>query len=434
MGREAPVTGTRILDLLRTQPGRWLLRRGIAYRSWPLLRALAAAWRRGPVRRTHLVAVVGSYGKTTTARAVAAAVGGGREMEIASNQFGFLAWKLLAVRPGQSHAVVEAGIAGPGQMQPYARMLRPDTVVVTTIGTEHHGSLGTLEGTAREKAAMVRALGPEGTAVLNLDDPLVAGMAPLCRGRVVTYGWSEGSQVRLLDYELHWPRGMSLRLELFGEPLAVQAGLVGRHMSRAVAAAVAVAAATGVPLEAAAEGLAALRPAPGRMQPVPLPSGAWLLRDDYKSGLETVERALEVLAEIPARRRIAVLGDITEPPGRQGPLYRALGGRVARVADLAFFVGNRAQSFAAGARAQGGSREAHRACGTRVRGAIRALEGVPREGDVILLKGRVTQRLERVALALAGRTVRCNIKECRATNLPCSRCAMLERGRPEDPG
>ena len=48
-------------------------------------------------------------------------------------------------------------------------------------------------------------------------------------------------------------------------------------------------------------------------------------------------------------------------------------------------------------------------------------------GDVVLVKGRDTQRLSRISLALAGRTVRCDIPRCHAP-VDCEECPMLERG------
>jgi len=49
-------------------------------------------------------------------------------------------------------------------------------------------------------------------------------------------------------------------------------------------------------------------------------------------------------------------------------------------------------------------------------------------GDVVLIKGRDRQRLDRVAFALAGRQVRCNVDPCTANPIRCATCPMLERG------
>jgi UDP-N-acetylmuramyl pentapeptide synthase len=109
--------------------------------------------------------------------------------------------------------------------------------------------------------------------------------------------------------------------------------LLGRAFVRAALAAVAVAVSCGVPAELALERLSTLGPTPRRLSPARLPSGAWLLRDEYKSSLETVDNALDVLADLPVDgRRIVVMGEISEPPGSQGPIYRRIGERVAEIA------------------------------------------------------------------------------------------------------
>ena len=203
-------------------------------------------------------------------------------------------------------------------------------------------------------------------------------------------------------------------------------------MALPTAAGLAVALAEAVDLEQAVRGLEAVEPAPGRMQPVRLPGGGWCLRDDFKSAIETIDRALETLEEITAERKIVVLGDVTEPGKEQHRLHRDLGARVARIADMGVFVGNMAKDAAIGARRAGGTPGKFRASGTRVRDALGALEGVGGEGDLVLIKGRISQRLERVVLWLQGRVVQCNLKECKANNLRRERCGMLERGWPED--
>ena len=153
-----------------------------------------------------------------------------------------------------------------------------------------------------------------------------------------------------------------------------------------------------------------------------------LLRDDYKSTLETVQAALDVFADTPAARRIVVMGEVSEPPGSQGPIYRELGNRIATMADLAVFVGGNFQRYAAGAR-QGGME--NRALFDAKGSVLEAAAILCRElkpGDSVLLKGRDTQRLERVMLALTGRQVQCDIGFCDTRVVSCEECPMLERG------
>jgi UDP-N-acetylmuramoyl-tripeptide--D-alanyl-D-alanine ligase len=193
-------------------------------------------------------------------------------------------------------------------------------------------------------------------------------------------------------------------------------------------AAVAVALNEGKGLDEIVSRLETLAPTPGRLEPAALPNGVMLLRDEFKAPEETVDAALDVLEEIPAARRIVVLGDVDEPTSPQRRVYRRLGERVGRCATRAVFVtrSEHMSSSRAGARAGGLLPEAI----TTVRSvgeAVAALQDLG-AGDVVLIKGRHTQRLQRIALALSGRTVRCDLHYCNARLTECSRCPML--GRP----
>jgi hypothetical protein len=65
----------------------------------------------------------------------------------------------------------------------------------------------------------------------------------------------------------------------------------------------------------------------------------------------------------------------------------------------------------------------------RLEAAVQLLERELQAGDVVLIKGRTNQRLERVALALQGRQVGCTITACPAHSAQeCASCPMLGRG------
>ena len=253
-------------------------------------------------RDTRVVAVVGTYGKTTTARAVAAALGLDPERRT-RNYLSYVAASVLGIRRGDRHAVTEVGIDRRGQMARYARLVRPEIVVVTTVGTEHLRILGSLEAIRTEKAAMVRALPRSGLAVLNGDDENVRWMRTQTDATVKTFGYGAANDVRATDAAIDWPHGMRFLLHANGETRHVRVRLLGRHMIYPVLAAVTVALAEEVEFETALAALEAMPPTSGRLQTVPLPNGAFMLRDDFKSSLETVDSALDLLAEIPAQRR-----------------------------------------------------------------------------------------------------------------------------------
>jgi UDP-N-acetylmuramoyl-tripeptide--D-alanyl-D-alanine ligase len=416
----------RKLRHLATPLGRRHLWRGARNYLWPQLRLVASLHRRTLARRTRVVAIVGSYGKTTTAAAVCAALGLPVPAR-GSGSYAGLALKLLRVHPWQSHAAFEVAIDGPGQMAPYAAMLRPDLVVVTSIGSEHHRSLGSLDQTRLEKGRMVQGLRPDGIVILNRDDPHVMAMAAMTTARIVTYGLDPAADVRATAVRIDWPHGTRLTLHADGGQREVRLRLLGRVMVYPFLAAVAAAWVERLPLDRVVADLEALPPRQGRMQIEPLEGGAWLVRDDFKSSFETIEAALDVLVEVPGRR-IVVIGSISEPPGSQGPLYHHLGQRLAQVASRVIVVGNMFRRYAGGAVAAGMPRAALVDAKHDVRAAWEAVRADLRPGDVVLVKGRDTQRLDRVGLALQGRPVRCEIEFCNLRGVRCHACPALETG------
>jgi UDP-N-acetylmuramoyl-tripeptide--D-alanyl-D-alanine ligase len=153
-----------------------------------------------------------------------------------------------------------------------------------------------------------------------------------------------------------------------------------------------------------------------------------ILCDDFKSSLETIHAALDLFSQIPAERRMVVLGDVSEPPGSQGPIYREIGERIATIASRAIFIGGNFQRYAAGVRRGGLPSSSMMDAERSVLKAVELLREDLRPGDVVLIKGRDTQRLDRITLALIGRTVCCNIDFCDTRAVRCGTCPNLERG------
>jgi len=88
--------------------------------------------------------------------------------------------------------------------------------------------------------------------------------------------------------------------------------LLGRHQVYAALAAIGVGLHFGAGLDAVAQRLAALPRLPGRLNPLPGRRGSLILDDTYGASPAAVEAALETLAALEARRRVAVLGDMLE--------------------------------------------------------------------------------------------------------------------------
>jgi UDP-N-acetylmuramoyl-tripeptide--D-alanyl-D-alanine ligase len=416
----------QIPALLRSYTGRRELLNEATLRLWPALAPLVLGYRSTVLSRTPVVAVVGSQGKSTTVHALHAALGLEPHPLMDYNAGAEVALNVFRARPWQPAVVLEIGIGAPDQMAGYSAHVRPDFAVVTSIGTEHHNSLGEKESIRSEKARILERIPSSGAVFLNADDEHVLWMGRKTIAERVTFGFSDAAQVRATNVRPRWPEGMSFTLVLDGQERETRTRFMSSDLVRAFLAAVAVANRLGMHVDDVLGRLERLPPMPMRLEPRRLDSGAWLLRDEYKSSLETIDSALGVIESLDVSGRLfVVLGEVSEPPGSQGPIYRRLGERIAGFAHAAVFVGGNFQRYAAGARRAGMPDERLIDAGRSWEAVVEYLQRTLRPGDVVLVKGRDTQRLDRVSLALLGRDVRCRRTTCELAG--CERCPMLTR-------
>ncbi len=186
---------------------------------------------------------------------------------------------------------------------------------------------------------------------------------------------------------------------LDGSAHRVRLALLGRHNIYAALAALAVGLVRGVALAEGAAALRGLRPLPGRLNPLAGEGGSLLLDDTYNASPSAVLAGLETLRAIPARRRIAVLGDMLELGDYEVEGHRQVGRYAAGIVDLLVTRGERARHIAEAALEAG--LDAERIVVTyATQDAIRCLRGALGAGDVVLLKGSAETRMEEVTAAL----------------------------------
>ena len=414
----------RAWDLARFRP-RTLLGALIG----PLVGPAAWLWRRTWLRGTRLIAVTGSLGKTSTTAAVAAAMGVPFDPD-ARNFGSFLALALLRHRPRRRPLVLEVGISRRGQMERYARLLRPDVVVLTAVAADHARGLGGIEGVAAEKGRLAHAVPPGGLLVVNGDDPrclaIAAGISTI-PARAVRVGFAEDCEWRIEGVDGDFPHGSRIRLAGPDGHLEIASPWLGNELARCAALAVAVGAGSGVGYDTVRERLAGLRAAPERLEMVALPGGAWLLCDSWKSTWVSIESALHELGRLAGRRRIAILGNIDEVHGAQTRIYLEYGRLAATAAERILYVGDGLEKFLRGTRQAGMAPDRVQGC-RDVHQAAEALRAELAPGTVILVKGSHRQKLGRIRFLLQGETVRCDLRACPRTGLSCRLCPHLSKG------
>lgn len=312
-----------------------------------------ALWHRaqfqGPV-----VAVTGSNGKTTTKDMIAAVLA--RRFSVLSTHGNLnteigMAMTLLRRDPTHTAIVVEMGMRGSGQIASLMKIARPSIGVVTNVGPVHLELLGTVEAVARAKRELVEDLPANGTAVLNADDPLVIGMKNKTKASLLTYGIVNEADIAATGLRSLGMSGYEFRLAAGGESIMVRLPLPGRHNVSNALAAAAVGVQCGLRLTEIAQGLAEMRPSGMRMQVEHFPGDVVIVNDAYNASPASMRASLDVLVDLPATRRIAVLGDMLELGSISQDEHYAIGQLCAEhQVDILVSVGERARDIANGAR------------------------------------------------------------------------------------
>ena len=220
-------------------------------------------------------------------------------------------------------------------------------------------------------------------------------MREKARGRVFTFGRAEGCDLRATDVEARWPERLSFTATAGGVSRRVETQLVGEHWLPSVLGALGAAVAAGVPLEGVAPAMARVEPTPARMQPVELPSGAWMLRDEFNPSFSTLDAALETLRTARGVRRIAVLGEALDGASNYRGDIEEVGRRAATAADLVVFVGPR-PGPARRAALEAGLPEDRFFGFKEVREAGDFLREMLGPGDLALLRGSNQRRFDRI--------------------------------------
>jgi UDP-N-acetylmuramoyl-tripeptide--D-alanyl-D-alanine ligase len=369
--------------------------------TWRALRELAVAVH----RRVHptTIAITGSFGKTTTKDLTLGAVGSSLRAIGApgsfNNELG-VPLTMLLVGADTEVLVAEVGARHVGDIAEMAALLEPHIAIVTAVAGVHLEVFGTIDAIARTKRELVEALRADGTAVLNADDPRVAAMAAHAPA-AVTFSAAGAGDVVARAVRLDPLAHAIVEVDGPWGATEVRVPLPGRHHVPNVLAALAAAGLAGVPMDAAARGIAGAATSPWRCE-VTRADDVTIVNDAYNASPDTVEAALALLEELPASgRRIAVLGGMAELGDASEDAHRGVGAAVARHAIDELVVVAGAEGIAEGARAAGFDAERIHAVAD-ADAAIELVAATVGPGDVVLVKASRVVGLERVAAALGA--------------------------------
>lgn len=279
------------------------------------LMALAAAVRRD--FHGTVIGITGSVGKTSTKDlawgALAASKATWANERSFNNEQG-LPTTILNAPALTDVLVLEMGMRGFGEIADLCQIAQPTIGVVTLVAEAHGDRVGGIEGVARAKSELIAALPANGVAILNADDERTRAMSAVSSAPVLLFGESNSADVRASRVRVDDRARASFHLHSPWGECDVKLAVAGRHMVHNAAAALASVGAVGGDLLAGAAALASVRLSSMRMELVDLPSGALLLNDAYNANPTSMRAALETLAQLPATRRVALLGLMAEIP------------------------------------------------------------------------------------------------------------------------
>ena len=379
--------------------------------------------------RPTIVMITGSVGKTSTKDAVAAALTARffvRKSDKSFNsEFGVpftilnvgnpwgnpLAWfalvkSTIALVFLPNHypnmLVLETGADKPGDLARILRVATPDAVVVTRLPDipVHVEAYTSPEAVQEEEFSPAYALNAAAPLIISADKPHQRELAERTSAHITSYGLAPEASVRVshVDFykEQHRVVGMTARVQVGGEQgTVVVRGSVGEIQVLPVAAAIATAQAFGIDLAEALTALESYVPPPGRGRLLGGAHDTTIIDDTYNSSPVAVEEALETLQSFPgAKRRVAILGDMLELGRYSVQEHGRIGALAGSAADLVITVGIRSRALAA----KVVDAEVVQFDDSRV--AAVEIAHLVQAGDVVLVKGSQSIRMERIVEAL----------------------------------
>lgn len=376
--------------------------------------------------KPKVIAITGSNGKTSAKEAIFAVLKSKYKVrkseknynteigaplsvlgiEAPKNKFGWPIVLLKAIKESYfaknipEILILEMGADKPGDIKYLASFIKPDIAIVTAIGEfpVHVAAYGGPKAVAEEKSQLVKALETNGVAILNFDDKAVLEMQEKTKGHIFTYGFEDSAMIKAIEMQNNFGDffGVSFKTESDGKvvPMKLE-NVYGKPAVYAALATIAIGKVMDMNLIEIADALKDYKAPKGRLNLIKGINGSYVLDDTYNASPLSTMSALEVLKDLPAKRKIAVLGDMKELGKYSEEAHRLAGKETAKTAKYLFAVGNEAKFIAQSALESGFEKEKILAFANSSE-VGKVLREMISEGDLILVKGSRSMKMELV--------------------------------------
>lgn len=292
-------------------------------------------------------------------------------------------------------AVLEAGMDQPGDIDRLVEIIRPEIGIITYVGTSHIERLGSRENIFKAKMEVTNYFGKGNTLIINNDNDMLSTLTDDKEYEIVRAGSDERDSYRVSDVDDFGEQGIEYTLTAGGKAYRVKLSIPGAHNALNSALAIAAGEKMGVSIEEAIRGLSKIE-LTGRRLNIRERDGIRVIDDTYNASPESMKSAVTTLMHTEADRRIAVLGGINELGAMSDEGHYSVGRFVAQQEiDYLYTISEPAEAIWRGFVEGGGDPERAKHFDTKA-DFFKIMEGLFRDGDVILIKASRGRELEEV--------------------------------------
>lgn len=283
-----------------------------------------------------VVAITGTCGKTTTKEmlkhilqsdyTVQATIGN-------KNSSYFHLPYLVGITDKTDVAVIETGVAMPGDMAEACKCFLPTIGIMTMIDIDHTDEFPAFEDYIAEKENLIHGIDEQGTLIINIDDPHISSMdVSNFKGKIVMYGKSNLSTFRIKNVRYH-ELGMKFTVEYQMNEYEAHIPGLGEHNVYNAVAATAAAIEIGVDITSSLKRLASFQNLRSHFEIIQIPNQITLIDDTWKSNPTSLENGLRLLDKIStsSQRKIAVLGRMGSLGKYSDEMYKKVGRWLAEI-------------------------------------------------------------------------------------------------------
>jgi UDP-N-acetylmuramoyl-tripeptide--D-alanyl-D-alanine ligase len=345
-----------------------------------------------------VVAVVGSYGKTSTKHILAQLLQPNVNTLPTRKSFNTLMGVTRVINedltPENRVFIVEMDAYAPGEIAAMSDLVHPGIAIITAIGPQHLERFSTIDRIAGAMYEVALALPADGTLILHTgDEPgaLLAQRARADQRRLIRFALENAGEATT-DADVVASsirvdaRGATFRWQWDGQGLdrEVTIPLLGRHQVANVSAALAAVVTLGYSIDDAIAAAASLEQVEHRLELMRTAGPLIVIDDSYNANPVGVHNGLEVLASMSAPHKFLITPGLVELGSVETDENRRYGEHAAKVCDHVIVMSAKtSDALCAGLRAGGMSEDRIHVVST-LEDATMLLQRLSQPGDVVL--------------------------------------------------